>query len=914
MRGLWRRLQWFIHRAEFDREIEEEMHHHLDLKAEEQGDATVARRQFGNVTLLKEKSRAMWTWTFVEQLAQDIRYSLRTMAARKLFTALAILSLALGIGANTAIYSFMDAILLRAMPVRHPEQLVILNWRAKKGGAEVVHDHWGSSYNEQGSEVSPNFPYRAYEFLRQNNHVLSALFGYANTGRLNLIINGQAELGDGQYISGNYFSGLGVGPAAGRLIGPEDDRLGAPPVVDISYNFWQQRFGGRSDAIGQTITLNGRPFTICGVSAPEFFGVEPQNSPVLFIPVRDLGLVDLNPFQTAQGLFTHDDSYWIEMMGRLRPGVTQQQAEAELAAQFHQWVSQTAKTEKERSTLPKLWLQEGKSGVDALRRRYSKPLFILMTAVGLILAIACANLANLLLARAASRRREIAVRLSLGAGRLRIIRQLLTESVLLSLCGALVGTSVAVAGIRSLTLLLGNGNPNFTLRAELDWRVLAFTLAVTIAAGLLFGIAPAIQATRVDVSPSLKEARIGDTAGRKRFGFRLNASHMLVAFQIAISLPLVAAAGLFMRTLENLHSVDLGFNSDKLLVFNLNAAQAGYKDVALTNFYAELQRRFTLIPGVRSATLTEVPLVADSTSSTSVTIPGTSVDAAKSLRTSYARVAPHFFDTMQIPIVAGRALDERDRASAPAAVVVNEIFVKKYLADRWPIGRHFRFGGNAMGSDVEVVGVARTARYNSLTNEIPPVVYLSYMQAPKQRPVQHAYFILRTAGDPLALANTVRRIVHEVGPQVPVANVTTESKIIDQTIVNQRTFADLCACFGVLALIMACVGVYATQAYAVTRRTSEIGIRMALGAERRRIIWMIVQEVLVLSSVGVMIGLCAVWETTTLLASFLFGLKAHDAATLEIAAAILMICAVLAGYAPARRASRIDPMLALRHE
>ena len=914
LKELWRRLQWFIHRAEFDRDMEEEMRHHLALKAEEQGDADAARRQFGNITSLKEKSRAIWTWTFAEQLAQDVRYASRAMWANKLFTSLAIVSLALGIGANTAVYSFMDAILIRAMPVKHPEQLVILNWRAGKGGSEVVQDHTGSSYTEPGGgETSPNYPYRAYGFLRENNHVLSTLFGYANAGRLNLVIDGQAELGDSQYVSGDYFSGLGVGAAAGRLIGPEDDRPSAPPVVTISYNFWQQRYGASRDVIGRTVLINGKPFTICGVSAPEFFGVEPQNAPVLFIPIQDIPLVDLRPYITAQTLFISEHSYWIEMMGRLGPGVTLQQAQAELAAQFHQWVSQTAKTEKERSTLPKLWLQEGKSGVDSLRRQYSKSLFVLMTAVSLILAIACANLANLLLARAASRRREIAVRLSLGAGRLRIIRQLLTESVLLSLCGGLLAIFVALAGIRSLTLLLGNGNPNFTLRADLDWRVLAFTFAVTVAAGLLFGTAPAIQATRVDVAPSLKEARISDI-GRKRFGFRLSASNLLVTFQIAVSLLLVTAAGLFVRTLQNLHSVNLGFNSDKLLVFNLNALQAGYKDATLTTFYAELQRRFALIPGVRSATLTELPLVANSSDSTRVTIPGLPVDAAKPLGTSYARVGPRFFETMQIPILAGRAIDERDNANAPVTVVVNEVFVKKYFAGLWPIGRHFQFGGRAFAVDVEIVGVARTARYNSLTREIPPVVYLSYLQAPKTRPVQHAYFVLRTTGDPLALANTVRRIVHEVGPQVPIANMTTESKIIDQTIVNQRIFADLCTGFGLLALIMACVGLYATQAYAVTRRTSEIGIRMALGAERRRIIWMVLREVLVLSSAGVLIGLCAFWQTTTVLESFLFGLKAHDAASFEAAAAILLLCAILAAYAPARRASRIDPMVALRHE
>lgn len=914
MRELWRRLRWFAHRAEFERELEEEMRHHLALKAEDTGNATFANRQFGNVTLLKERSRTMWTWMFAEQMLQDIRFAWRAMLANKLFTALAIVSLALGIGANTAIYSFMDAILIRAMPVMHPEQLAILNWSNTKESPAVVHDFDGSWYGEPGRGMtSPNYPYPAYEFLRTNNHVFSSLFGYAEAGRLNLVINGQAQLGRGQYVSGNYFSGLGIGSAAGRLIAPDDDRPGAPQVVTIAYDFWQKDFGGNADAVGKTILVNGKPFVIAGVAPPEFYGVEPQSVPVVFIPIGDLPIVNTNRDFDPKKAFANGNAYWIEMMGRLKPGITLAQAQTETAAQFQQWVTSTATTAKERATLPKLWLEEGKSGVDALRREYSKALYTLMVMVALILAIACANLANLLLARATARRREIAVRLSLGAGRLRVIRQLLTESVLLSLFGGLLGVFVAANGVRFLTLLLANGNPNFTLRAQLDWRVLAFTLLTTIAAGLLFGVAPAIQATKVDVTPALKETRASAATARKRyFGVRVGASHVLVVAQIAISLVLVAAAGLFVRTLENLHSVDVGFNRDKLLVFDMDAAQAGYKDAAIPGLYGELRRRFALIPGVRSATVMDTALIANSTSTTDVKIPG--VADGQHASTSHIRIGPDFFQTLQIPLLAGRPIEETDRQGVSSAAVVNEVFAKKFFPGQWPIGRRFALSAVRTGTDFEIVGVARNARYSSLKNETPPIVYTSYLQTPKTWPFQHAYFELRTAGDPLALAETVRRIVHGFAPQVPVANITTQSKIIDQTIVHERTFAGLCACFGGLALLMACVGLYATQAYAVTRRTSEIGIRMALGAERGGVIWMVVREVLVMSAVGVLIGLAAVWQTTTLLQSFLFGLKAHDAVTFEFAAGILLLSAVLAGYGPARRAARIDPMVALRHE
>jgi predicted permease len=390
-------------------------------------------------------------------------------------------------------------------------------------------------------------------------------------------------------------------------------------------------------------------------------------------------------------------------------------------------------------------------------------------------------------------------------------------------------------------------------------------------------------------------------------------SHVLVVTQIATSLLLVAAAGLFVRTLANLHSVNIGFNRDNVLLFSVDATQVGYKDSALKSFYSELQRRFSALAGVRNATMTDMPMVAGWTSSTNVTIPGLADGDGKQMDTDITQVGPKFFETMQIPILSGRAIDERDREGAQRAAVVNEVFAKKYLAGVSPIGRHFGFHQKVQ-TDREIVGVARTTRYSSLKDEIPPVVYISYLQAGKSAPLQQMYFEIRTIGDPLALANTVRRIVHEVGPRVPVADVTTQARQIDETIVQERTFADLCTCFGVLALVMACVGLYATMAYAVTRRTNEIGIRMALGAAQRRILWMVLSEVLVLGAVGLVVGLICTWETTAFLKSFLFGLKPDDPLTLGAAVAILIAAAMLAGFVPAWRAARVDPMAALRHE
>jgi len=910
MRELWRRLQWWAHRDQFDRELEEEMRYHLALKAEERG-LNAAHRQFGNMTLLKEDCRAMWTWRFWEQLGQDLRYALRMMTANKLFTAMAAISLALGIGANTAIYSFMDAIMLRALPVRHPEQLAIVNWRSK-GQAEVAHDFSGSSYAADGVTTSGNFPYPAYELLREHNRVFSSLFAFEGAGRLNLVIDGQAQLAEAEYVSGSYFDGLGVNPAAGRLIGPEDDRTGAVPVVAVTYSFWQAQMGGSPNAVGKSILINGRPFTIVGVAAPKFSGLNPESPARIFIPVHEITVVDLDYFHDMAGRFSDGHSYWIRMMGRLAPGIRLTQAEAELNGIFAPWVRSTAENEKERASLPNLFLEEGGSGLDSLRREYSKPLYILMTMVGLILVIACANIANLLLSRAERRRREMAVRLSLGAGRLRIVRQLLTESVLLSLCGGLLGVLVAALGIRSLTLLLSNGNPDFTLGAELDWRVLGFAVLVALATGTLFGLAPAIQATKVDLTPALKETRASHPRSRRRFGVPFGLSHLLVVSQIAISLLLVAAAGLFIRTLANLNDVNLGFNREKVLLFNLNAAAVGYNSSAIKRLYADLQERFRSIPGVRDATLSHMPMVANWTSATGIIVPGIPAPA-DGLSTAVTLVGPRFFETMQIPILLGRPIDERDRQGAQMTAVVNEVFAKKFFPGVSPVERHFGFDTKEP-QDVEIVGVAKTARYNSLKKEIPPVAYMSYLQAGKPRPVQWMYFELRTAGDPLALANTVRRIVHEMAPQVPVADVTTQSRVIDETITNERTFADLCTCFGVLALAMACLGLYGTMAYAVSRRTGEIGIRMALGAERRRVVWMVMRDVLVMGSIGLAIGLSAAWEATAFLKSFLFGVKPNDPLTMAGAVAILVACALLAGYGPAARAARIDPMRALRHE
>ena len=905
MNEFLRRLDHFLNRRRFEAELEEEISHHLALNHL----AMKGAKQFGNVTLIREDARSVWTWTFLEQLAQDIRYGLRSMAANKLFTAMAVLSLALGIGANTAIYSFMDAILIRALPVAHPEKLVVLNWRAK-GWPEVAHSQHGSSYEEPGGvSVSDTLPYPAWELLRTNN-ALSSLLAFLGAGRLNIVIDRQAVLTRGAYTSGNYFDCLQMRPSAGRLIAEQDDKPGARPIAVISYPFWQARFAGAANAVGHTITVNGVPVTIAGVAAPGFYGLNPGDAPDLFLPIHLRPLLDPRSSPEA---FHDATSYWIETVGRLRDGVTLRQAEASLAPQFHALVADSAKNDKERANLPALWLEEGGSGIDSLKRQYSKPLYVLMTMVGLILAIACANIANLLLARATSRRREIAVRLSLGAGRGRVIRQLLTESMLLSLAGGIAGLGIAAVGIRTLTWLLANGHDDFTLHARIDIRILLFATAVSLFTGIVFGLAPALQSTKIAISPALKESRLG-TGRASHSGLRFGLMHSLVVAQIAVSLLLAIAAGLFVRTLSNLQSVTLGFNRENVLLFSLNAKQAGYNDARGIQFYDAMRRKFASIPGVTSATVTDMPLVAGWSSSTSATIPGVPEPNGKRPATNVALVGPSYFETMQIPILRGRSIEERDQTGHVASVVVNEVFAQKYFPGRDPVGQRFTLGGNKNATETQIVGVARNSRYASLKRDIPPVSYVSWTQPSSQWRAGGMYFALRTMGDPMQIANTIRQVVHEADANIPVADLTTQARRIDETIVSERTFTDLCACFGILALTIAAIGLYGTMAYAVARRTGEIGIRLALGAQRPRVLWMVLREATLMLIVGVVIGVGVAWWASRFLASFLFGVKPNDPASIAVSVAVLAGATILAGYFPAWRASRIDPMTALRHE
>jgi predicted permease len=640
---------------------------------------------------------------------------------------------------------------------------------------------------------------------------------------------------------------------------------------------------------------------VIGVAPGEFSGVDPARAPHVYFPLR------ARPSAGTDNAFVDQNYYWVEMMGRLRPGVGLAQAQAALAGPFAQWVATTATTDRQRANLPALRLEEGAGGLDSLRRQYSKPLYVLWAMVGLILAIACANTANLLLARASARRREMAVRLSIGAGRFRVVRQLLTESVLLASVSGALGIFIAVAGIRVLTRLLANGQEGFTLHAELNWHVLAVTLGLSLLCGVLFGLAPALQLARPAVMPALKATSVTERRGRVRHGIaRPSATQALVVAQIAISLLMLVGAGLFVRTLSNLQSVPLGFNRDNVLLFEVNAPQAGYPAANVQAFYAELRRRLSEIPGVHKATLSHASLIRAGRSHP-VTVNGVRAQGHRILH-----AGPGFFTTMQIPLLRGREIDEGDRQGSLPVAVVSDLFARTYFGDKDPLGQRLTVGGSSP-IEPEIVGVAATARYGGLKGSVPPVVYLSYAQIPASQ-VRQMIFALRTDGDPLDYIGTVREIVRAADPRVPVTNVKTQAADIDQTINQEMVFARLCTAFAILALVISCVGLYGTMAYTVARRTREIGIRMALGAPRRGVIWMVLREVCVLAAVGLAIGLPAAFGASRFIESFLFATKANDPRALGVAVAILLGAALVAGYGPARRASRVDPTVALRDE
>ena len=917
-------LRVLLRRQRAEREMTEELEAYLDAAVNEKlrsgmsrEDALrAARVEMGSTEAAKEATRAAGWEQLLETLWQDTVFALRQLRRNPALTVVVVLSLALGIGANTAIFSLMDAVMLKSLPVKNPQRLVLLQW-ATTGPPPPPRPVLSSLHGDMfptrtGGMTSTSFSYPAFQEFGARNHVFSSLFGFQSANTLNVIIHGHASLAFGEMVTGDYFSGLGVSPVAGRAITDADEKPGAPPVAVVSYGFWERQLGGSRSALGKTIILNSVPFTLVGVAPPEFFGVQPGSRLDIWVPISTQPQILPQWDHAGESWFTERNRWWVVMMGRLKRGVTSQQALAEMKVLFTQSMTAGLTPPPQPQLLPRVQLASASQGINELRRRFSQPLWLLMALVALVLLIACANVANLLLARATTRQKEIAVRLAMGAGRQRLVRQLLTESLLLSFLGGALGLLFAFWGTHVLLALMTSGREPVSLTVSPDIAILGFTAAVSLFTGILFGLAPALRATRLDLTPALKENASNPSAER---GPKSKLSRALVAAQVAGCILLLTEAGLFVRTLENLQNQNFGFDQYHLLLFRIDPTQAGYQGNRLLTFYQELRARIEALPGVQSASFSSDGLIGAGMSVKGISVEGYTPNRSGREESAWTNnVGPDFFEATGIKLLLGRAIGLQDTQSSPKVAVVNQALVRQVFGQANPLGRRFTFGKPESGADeITIAGVVQNAKYEELRKPAPPTVYIPYAQM-VERGWPSAYFEVRTAGDPLLMVPDLRRIVDSMNRDLPLSDVRTETEKIDQALMQERLFARLSSFFGGLALLLACVGLYGVMNYSVARRTGEIGIRVALGARPGSILRLVMRDIAVILAVGVAGGLCISIAAVGVLQKLLFGLSPRDPVTLILSAGVLSAAALLAGYLPARRATKVDPMVALRYE
>lgn len=860
---------------------------------------------------------------------QDARYGIRMLLKHKIFTAVAVLSLALGIGANTALFSLVDTVLLKTLPVEEPHRLALFEWQS---GLSFRTNSMRGTFNRSPSGLrgASIFRYDTFEKMRQSqiadpDSPLESLFAFGPLYDLTAVADDQAEVISGQAVSGNYYEGLRVKPLLGRAITEEDDRASSPPVALLSHEYWQKRFNANPAIIGQQIKLNKISFAIIGVAPPDFVGTLQVNQrPEVTIPIACELLLS---GERAETRANKPGIWWLLMMGRLKPAATLEQSRDSLNGVFQAAaldIMPPPRKEGESATIepkdyPRLLAQSGSRGAMETRNHYSSTIYGLFGIVAIVLLIACANVANLLLARAALREPEITVRLAVGAGRLRLVRQLLTESLLLAAAGGAGGILLAFWG-KSILASLADRDTAFLppgVEPVMSWRVLLFTLGVSLLTGLLFGIAPAWRATRPDLIAGLKQ-------GRRATGAVSRLSKGLVIAQVALSLLLLVGAGLFIRTLRNLQQVDVGFNQKNLLLFSLQPEQAGYKDERLLQFYEQLFTRLDAIPGSQAATFGSVPLISHYMWNTDIILPGESEKTAAEHITNRQVVRENYFSTLEISHLRGRSFNAQDTAKSTKVGIVNQEFCKRFFADEDPIGKRVRESDSK--GEIEIVGVVADTKYNSQREGIEPLLFTHWRQ--EAASIGQMYFSVRAASDPISLIEGVRAAVREMDSDIPITDFTTQEARSEQSLAQERLYARLLSFFSILALLLATLGLSGVLAYAVAQRTQEIGVRMALGARSADVLRLVIWQGMKLVIAGLVVGAACAYGLKRLfdsqyfsqeawqreMANHLYGVSATDPLTITVIAALLATVAIMACWLPARRASKVDPLDALRHE
>jgi predicted permease len=911
-----RRLAARLHRGRLDDELREEIQQHIERRRQQLIDEGMdprdasyeARRIFGNATVVREETRDMWSFQWIESLLQDLRFGARLLRRAPIFTAAAVSSLSIGIGSAAAVFSLADGILFRMLPVRAPQELVLFRWLSGPEMAFESLNGFGTQTETESSSTS--FSLALFESMRTSLGDQAEVFAFADLYRASISLDGRADMVFGQVVSGNYFGALGVVPAAGRLLSPDDDRPDAPPAAVIGYDLWQRRLGGAADAVGRIISVNGVSFTIAGVMPRGFTGTMQVGQPCdVMVPMFAYKAV------TRGGEDPRNPNYWwVLMMARLKPGVPTDRLQPASDLLLRQTVT-AAMPDFPADKLPRMRVEPGARGQMDIRNEIREPIEIMAGVVLVVLLVSCANVANLLLARGRARAREVAVRNAIGAPRARILRQLLTEGLLLGVLASVSGLVLAEGISSALLPALTPDIEDVTVRYALDFRILAFTCALGIACSLLFALFPALRATDVGLRRALQETSRGTIGTRRRFA----AGGALVVAQVALSLLLLSAAGLLGWSARRLQSVHPGFDPSNLLTFSVDATLNGYDDGQARAFVARALDELRAVPGVGSASAPNHRLIANSSSS-SITRPEgappldpNSADAreiARKNRTWHLAVDDAFFTTFRIPLLRGHGFSPAVSTDGPRVAVVNETLARQLFGTTNVVGRRFVMGLKGAGPGIEVIGVAADAHYTSLRAAPPATVYFPYQQVPAGR----VTFAVRTAIDPLALAPTVREAMRRADSTLPIFHLRTQEDQIRRSLAQERLFANLALLLGAVTLALSAIGLYGLLAYAVTQRTAEIGVRIALGAERRQVRWMILRQSLVLVALGLLLGIPAAAASARFLDSLLFGLSPSDPRALAAAALVMATAGLAAAYIPARRASRIDPITALRAE